>query len=436
MKRIHFTVLRAALATILLVVTWGGVTLSLGRAGLVDVIGWSVFYVVGLIWVIFLVERSSQRYEAERLKLLTREGDISPSLVTICGEVRSRRQGWNPLDPASNYFGTSSQRLRQSLALLINYSIFFALLYLLAHLRFGSQASEGYDLPEGGGKDSIQASAVKVQKVVRKKFVINPYSSIVFSAPPPIDQIDVKLMEESQNRYTVGQGGVGDTGDGDGSGAGFGSGTGKGKVPFVRLKYADKGWDRNFGFGGDRNMLNEYMSRTKQKIADSTEFVDAGTLASMPATKAPSFLYISGNNSLALTATEKKHLKQYVLERHGMIFGDNHGGPGFHQNFIAVMNEITGVTPVPIARDDRIHQRPYNLPQLPIVVAHGPPVALGWKIDGRWAVYYHPGALSDAWRDDRAGIRKDVAESCYQLGVNVIFYSLSEKNKWLQSQKP
>ena len=99
------------------------------------------------------------------------------------------------------------------------------------------------------------------------------------------------------------------------------------------------------------------------------------------------------------------------------------------------MREITGVTEVPIPRDDYIHRRPYLLPLLPIVVAHGGTVPLGWNVDGRWVAYYHPGALSDAWRDDHAGIKKDIYEACYQLGVNVIFYAHLEYNKWLLSQQ-
>jgi hypothetical protein len=77
------------------------------------------------------------------------------------------------------------------------------------------------------------------------------------------------------------------------------------------------------------------------------------------------------------------------------------------------------------------------LPQFPIVVAHGGTVPRGWKIDGRWVVYYHPGALSDAWRDDRAGIKdKGIVEMCYQLGINIIDYAYRGKSKWLKSQKP
>jgi hypothetical protein len=438
--RFRLTPTRAALPSALFALLWIGHTVIWGGHGIVDVIGWVILFVIGLCWAVFLVEREARRLEARRTHANLHDerddyDDLFQPGVIFGGAYPRGPATSNPLDPSAWYYGRRSSRLIQSFVLLVAYSLFFTLIYVLAHLDWGPRrGSEGYDLPAGGGSDTIQASSVKVQKVIKKKYVINPYSSIKFAAPP-IDNIDVKLTEETQNRYQVGQG-DGATGEGDGDGSGFGSGTGKGKAAFVRLKHGDRGWDRNFGIGGDRNMLAEYHARTKQKVADETEYIDIGQLPRYPAQKAPPLLYISGNQSLPLDASAKKILKQYVTEQHGMILGDNHGGPGFHQSFIANMNEITGVQPVAVPRDDRIHQRPYALPMLPVVVAHGGTVPLGWKLDGRWVAYYHPGALSDAWRDDHAGIKKDVYESCYQLGVNVIFYSLSEKNKWLKSQKP
>jgi len=78
--------------------------------------------------------------------------------------------------------------------------------------------------------------------------------------------------------------------------------------------------------------------------------------------------------------------------------------------------------------------RPFEVPSLPIVVAHGGTLPLGWKIDGRWVAYYHPGALTDAWRDDHAGIRKDVWSPA-TAGANIIFYAYAEKDKWLSAQE-
>lgn len=436
MHRLRLTPVRAMALTGAYFALWCGLAFVLADNPTVGQVGWGLAYLIGLCWTVYLVERSARRIEARR-------GPVEVSalpLIPVGGEVRGgRRGGWNPLDPAARFYGRTSQRLRQSLAMLGAYSILFVLVYVLAHLKFGPASDENvYELPAGGGSESIKASSVKVTKVIRKKYVINPYSSILFAAPPPIDQIDVKLTEETANRYQAGKG-DGGLGEGDGDGGGFGGGTGKGKIRFIRLRHSDKAWDKNFGIGGDRNLLAEFVVREPKmqgKVADETEAIDAATLGTFPHKKSPPLVYIGGAHSFNPSAADKKVLKQYLVERHGMILGDNLGGSGFHHNFIAVMNEITGTAGVPIPRDDRIHARPYTLPQLPIVVAHGGSTPLGWKLDGRWAVYYHPGALSDAWRDDRAGIKKEIAELCYQLGINIVYYAHREYSQWLQSQKP
>ena len=70
------------------------------------------------------------------------------------------------------------------------------------------------------------------------------------------------------------------------------------------------------------------------------------------------------------------------------------------------------------------------------MAAHGGTVPLGWKVDGRWVAYYHPGGLSDAWRDDHSGIKRNIADLCYQLGINIVFYAHQEYGRWLKSQQP
>ena len=332
-----------------------------------------------------------------------------------------------------------SRRLRQTLTMLGTYSVLFTLIYVLVHLKFGDKSNE-YELPAGGGTESIKASSVKIQKIVRKKFLINPYSSIVFNAPPPIDKIDVKLIEETANQYKAGQGDGADLGDGDGDGEGFGSGTAKGKVRFFCVKHSDSKWNKNFGIDGDQNLLIEYVARRPKmrgKVATETESIDIAGIATFPEKKSPPLIYIGGVSSFSPSAADKKVLKQYLTERHGMILGDNLGGQGFHQSFVAAMNEITKTTSVVIPRDDLIHARPYAVPNLPVVVAHGGTSPLGWKIDGRWVVYYHPGALSDGWRSDHAGIKKkELIDSFYDLGINIVFYAHREYNQWLKSQQP
>jgi hypothetical protein len=99
------------------------------------------------------------------------------------------------------------------------------------------------------------------------------------------------------------------------------------------------------------------------------------------------------------------------------------------------MNRVLpDVRPVSVPLDDTIHRIPFAMPSLPYVVPHGGKDALGWSVDGRWLVYYHPGDISDAWADGHAGIPTDIYNACYQLGANVINYGHVEYAKWLQSK--
>ena len=74
---------------------------------------------------------------------------------------------------------------------------------------------------------------------------------------------------------------------------------------------------------------------------------------------------------------------------------------------------------------------PSHAPDLP----HGGRDAWGWKVDGRWVCYYHPGDIGDAWSDEHAGVKPEIAEYCYQLGTNVIFYAYMEYSKWLAARR-
>lgn len=487
-RTFRLTPLRAVALTAAFVAGWRGLVLALPQEPLVALAGWAVLYLVGLAWAVYWLERGARKVEARIAAAQTR----TRPHVAVGGEGEGRG-GWNPLDPAARYYGPGpalacfavcavlfaaglaaefagtvkaaealaplqplkyaalalataalgvafarSKRVRQSLTMVAAYSLLFGLVYFLAHLEARADGEEEYALPAGGGNDSPQAMSVKVQKVVRKRYVINPYSAISFAAPPPIDTVDVKLTDETANRYQVGMG-DGGLGSGDGDGGGFGSGKDGGKIRFIRLRHSDKSWDKNFGIGGDRNLLAELVIRFPKmagKVAEETESMDVATLGTFKQKASPPLVYVGGAGTFAPSAADKRVLTAYLKERHGMILGDALGGGGFHGNFIAVMNEVTGVTPVTIPRDDVIHRRPFEVPQLPIVVAHGGTAPLGWKLDGRWAVYYHPGALSDAWRDDRAGIKKAIADQCYLLGINVLSYAHREHDQWRRSQQP
>ncbi len=482
-RTVRLTPLRSLALTAAFVAAWRGLVFALPHEPLVALAGWAALYLVGLAWAVYLLERGARRVEA---RIASAQTHTRPH-IPVGGESVSRNGGWNPFDPAARYYGpvpalvvfaacaallvgglvaevsgtakaddqswkyaalavataalgvafARSKRVRQSLTMVAAYSLLFGLVYFLAHRQARADAEEEYALPAGGGNDAPQAMSVKVQKVVRKRYVINPYSAISFAAPPPIDTVDVKLTDETANRYQVGMG-DGGLGSGDGDGGGFGSGKDGGKIRFIRLQHADKSWDKNFGIGGDRNLLAELVVRFPKmngKVADETESMDIARLGTFKQKGSPPLVYVGGASGFAPSAADKRVLTAYLKERHGMILGDALGG-GFGGSFRAVMTEITGVEPVVIPRDDVIHRRPFEIPQLPIVVAHGGTAPLGWKLDGRWAAYYHPGALSDAWRDDRAGIKKAVADDCYKLGINVLSYAHREHDQWRRSQQP
>jgi hypothetical protein len=391
-------------------------------------IGLAALFFIGLAWVVWGVERASAHYQ--QLRLAAADGHVvERALKPLVEDERSlpRSVGriWNPLDPYAWYYGRHSRKLNQSLSALLGYSILFGLSVLILSQTRGCQ--EIYELPAGGGQVKQLAQTVRIQKVIRKKFVVNPYSGIKFEVPP-IDEVKLQLNEITEHAYTVGYG--------EGQGAGFAGGTSKGKVRLIRLEYAGGDWDLNFGVGADLNMLVEYGVRTQQKIAEQTESRTIMDLRAFPVGKAPPVMFLTGQKSISVTAGEIKTLQQYLLEKHGMLFASNGGSGQFHQQFLALMNQVApDVRPVPIPLDDAIHTIPYRLAAVPIVAPHGGREALGWYKDGRWICYYHPGDISDAWCDDHAGVSADVWEACYQLGVNVLFYAHAEHSKWMSAKE-
>jgi len=334
------------------------------------------------------------------------------------------RMVWDPFSPQAWYYGRHGAKLHQSLFVLAGYSVAFFALFLLAGQLGGCR--EIYELPAGGGQEQTIAQTVKIQKVIKKKFVINPYSSIIFK-PPPIDDVKLQLMEVTAHKYTVGQG--------QGDGAGFSGGTGRGKIRFIRLEYSGGDWDQDFGIGADLNMLIQYGVRTGQQVAEETESRTIPQLANFPIGKSPPLLYLTGQKSITLSKSEIKTLREYLLDKYGMLLIDNGGSSTFHSQAFGMMRQVVPeIEPVKIPLDDVIHRVPYQIPFLPYVAPHGGRDAWGWKLNGRWIAYYHPGDIGDAWSDGHSGVKTEVWEACYQLGVNVIFYAHAEYNKWLSAR--
>lgn len=402
------------------ILVWDGLRSNLAQTGLAGL------YLIGLLWIVWGLEKLAVHYENRRTQILDLVDDRAlTSTGHVLLESHSDKPVYNPLDPAAWYYGRRGKKLNQSITVLMSYSGLFTLIVMLLSQLKGCE--EIYEMPAGGGKPQPIAQTVKIQKVIKKKFVINPFSSISFNVPP-IELVQLQLQEATAHRYAVGYG--------EGDGAGFAGGTARGKVRFIRLEYAGGDWDQDFGVGADFNMLTEYHIRTKQKINSETESRAISQLRNFPIGKSPPFVYMTGQKSISISESERKILREYLLDKHGMIFCDNGGSRHFHNQFVDMMNHVLDgkVEAVAVPLDDPIHSVPYRIPFLPYVAPHGGKEALGWKVDGRWVAYYSPGDIADAWSDGHAGVKPEVWEYCFQLGTNVMFYAHLEYNKWLDAR--
>ena len=60
-------------------------------------------------------------------------------------------------------------------------------------------------VPQQPDKQTQRTQQVKIQKVIKKKYVINPYSSIIMSVRK-IDDVKINVNKMTHNLYTIGQG--------------------------------------------------------------------------------------------------------------------------------------------------------------------------------------------------------------------------------------
>ncbi len=398
------------------------------RVGLAMWGTWSLFF-LGMLWVMWFVERASRVYEERRYERRRSEQSAaiefgrSAHRATHDEDADDERVR-NPLDPHAWYYGRRARKLNQSLTWMSVYSLCFSIAFLV-FTQIGGCGKDIYEMPAGGGKPAQLAQAVKIQKIIKKKFVVNPFSAIKFNIQ--IDEVKLQLQEITQHAYTVGYG--------EGTGAGFAGGTSGGKVRFIRLEYAGGDWDQDMSFFSGQNILQEYGLRTKQKVNDKEETRTISALKAFPAEKSPPFVYLTGEKNISISANEAKTLREYLIDKHGMLLIDNGGSGHFHNQMLSMMRQVLpNIRPSQVPLDDPIHRIPYPIPFLPYVAPHGGKEALGWRIDGRLVAYYHPGDIGDAWADGHAGVKPEIREFCEQLGVNLIYYAHAEYSKWLSSR--
>ena len=141
------------------------------------------------------------------------------------------------------------------------------------------------------------------------------------------------------------------------------------------------------------------------------------------------YLYITGHGNIRLTENEVISLRSILMNNGFLHADDNYGLDA------SFRRELKRVFPnkelVPLPNDHPIFHSYYSFPNgLPKVHEHDgkPPQALALFNEGRMIVLYtYESALGDGWED--ASVHEDpwpIREAALQMGVNIIYYSLTQ----------
>jgi len=295
---------------------------------------------------------------------------------------------------------------------------------------------ERYNVPHGSGEEAV-AAVVQVAKPVKKKkrrYMLNLNSAIILTRPDLDRDSDVEEVVEKASEITYAADtdsaqarAAGKLGKGGGKTGGWPDGVGDDPVRFFRIKHGGPGWDDGMDEASraDMNFLEEFKKVTGFKIARTPEARTIAQLRNFDKGFAPPFLYLTGAGSIPVTAGDVKILRDYLLGG-GMLFADA-GSPQFHESFRGLMAAVFPDRQlVTIADDDPIFQGPFVFPNgAPPLWHHGGNRALGVKHQNRWAVFYHPGDINDAWKTGHSGMGRDLAQQSYRLGVNIVYHAFT-----------
>jgi len=287
--------------------------------------------------------------------------------------------------------------------------------------RFG--CSDAYDLPAGNPRKKAQRRR-RVIRIRRIRTISNPRTDIAFN-PPKIEQIQLGLDERTLEARA--EGGEGPVGLG---------GSGRGRVRFIRLKYRGGDWDQDMDLHSGTNLLRQ-MRTHGFPTADEEEAKTIRQLARFKKKRAPPFVYITGSRDIRLSAAEARILREYLLERGGMIFADN-GGGRFNGSFRRMMAKVLEGVPyywIDIPNDHPVYRAKFLLNGAPPLWAHSGSRAAGIVHGGRLIVFYHQGDIGDAWKDMHSGARADVVEAAYRCGINVIVFAADQYRAFLSGKE-
>ena len=291
-----------------------------------------------------------------------------------------------------------------------------------------------YRVPLGSGKPAVAMMKViqPKKKKKRKKYILSKDSPIIFDVPDLDDSELVKDVDQATQLTYVADtsAGHGAMGTGGGDRAGWADGFGDGEIRFIRMEYNSPEWDDGMEpqEGADANFLAEFKRFSGlrgDQVARNGESHPISHLRKYPKGEAPPFVYMTGSGQISLSPSDVKTLRDYI-KGGGMILADA-GSPQWDGPFRGLANSLFPGNPLrPIADDDPIFQIPFTFPNGPPPLwFHGGKQTMGVKYRGRWAVFYFPGDLNDAWKTGHSGLDPVLAEAAVHLGVNAVYYAVT-----------
>ena len=290
-----------------------------------------------------------------------------------------------------------------------------------------------YLVPHGSGRPMVavvQMVERKKRNRKRKRLVLNPNSAIYFHVPDLDESEILKQVEEmTQLTYVADPNArAGKMGAGGGSEGGWPEGVGREPIRFIRMEYNGRDWDDGMNPKTTKaavNFLQELHRLTGFKVARRSESHAIPQLAKYPKGSAPLFVYMTGADEIHIPQGHLRVLREYLLDS-GMLLADC-GSRHWDRSFRGFVKQLfPDKRLVVIADDDPIFQMPYAFPNgAPPLWHHGGTKALGIKHKGRWAVFYHPGDINDAWKTGHSGLRPELAKGAFQMGVNIIYYAFT-----------
>ncbi len=286
-----------------------------------------------------------------------------------------------------------------------------------------------YRPPFGGGEPQVQImQVVQPERQKEQVLILRPDAAIIFHQPD-LDDSEVmdQVVEVTMHRYEAdASAAFGTLGDGDASTPGWADGFKDGIMRFIRLEYTVRGWDDGMDpvSASDINLLRRFRELSGgMRTAEASESHPIALLRRYPRDQAPPFVFMTGETHFSLSRREIDVLREFLLNG-SLLFADA-SSPQWDHSFRQLASQLFPGNPLRmIADDDPIFQIPFTFRHgAPPLWHHGGRRALGVKHQNRWVIFYHPGDLHDAWKTGHQGLDRNLAESAYQLGINVVYYA-------------